>query len=101
MISWNNWKNSVKNYEDMIKIAKQEKEKSESKSKKKTEKVFHTHLKLVKDKAIIEHISSFFNDNKNSRHQSSNLKLKNVYEICNLYDKKFLNNFEKLTEEKR
>ena len=92
--------NSVKNYEDMIKIAKQEKEKSESKSKKKTEKVFHTHLKLVKDKAIIEHISSFFNDNKNSSHQSSNLKLKNVYEICNLYDKKFLNNFEKLTEEK-
>lgn len=54
------------------------------------EKVFSTRLELVEDLSVIKKIEKFFNDNKNSRHVSSHLKLKNVYILINDdFDNKF------------
>lgn len=47
------------------------------------EKLFSTKIELVEDPAIIKQITKFYNENKNSNHVSSHLKLKNVYRIIN------------------
>lgn len=47
------------------------------------DKVFSTRLEIVQDLSVIKKIEAFFNSNKNSRHVSSHLKLKNVFELHN------------------
>jgi poly [ADP-ribose] polymerase len=47
------------------------------------EKVFETQLEIVTDVNIINKINKFYLDNKNDRHVSSHLKLKNVFELRN------------------
>lgn len=47
------------------------------------EKVFSTRLEIVEDPKIIKRLDKFYNENKNSRHVSSHLKLKNVYSLVN------------------
>lgn len=47
------------------------------------EKVFSTKIELVEDPDIIKKINKYYNDNRNSMHVSSHLKLKNVYTIIN------------------
>lgn len=43
--------------------------------------VFTTKLSIVEDPKVIAKIEKFYNDNKNSRHVSAHLKLKNVFEV--------------------
>ena len=59
-------------------ILEKMKEKSEIK-----DKVFATQLSYLEDPAIFKSIEKFFIENKNSRHVSSHLKLKNVYILKN------------------
>lgn len=47
------------------------------------EKVFNTQLEIVSDQEIINKINRFYLENKNDRHVSSHLKLKNVFELKN------------------
>jgi poly [ADP-ribose] polymerase len=68
---------------DLYKSKEEEIRKKLSESKGPEEKVFGTQLALVEDDAIIKKINKFFNDNKNDRHVSSHLKLKNVFELQN------------------
>lgn len=47
------------------------------------EKVFSTRLEIVEDPKVFKKIEKFYNENKNARHVSSHLKLKNVYAVIN------------------
>lgn len=47
------------------------------------EKVFATQLKMVEDEEIIRKLNRFYLENKNAKHVSSHLKLKNVFELDN------------------
>lgn len=46
-------------------------------------RLFETKLDLVEDSTIIKRIEEFFSKNKNNRHVSHHLRLKNVYELKN------------------
>lgn len=68
---------------DLYKSKEQEIMKKLSEKNQIEQKLFSTQLQLVEDAAIIKKIQKFFDDNKNSRHVTSNMKLKNVFELQN------------------
>lgn len=47
------------------------------------EKLFSTRLEIVDDPAVIRKIEKFYSENRNNRHVSSHLKLKNVFQLYN------------------
>lgn len=68
---------------DLYKTKEKEILEKMNKSNEIKEKLFSTRLELVEDSSIIKRIEKFYNENKNSRHVSSHLKLKNVFELRN------------------
>lgn len=71
---------SITDYDEKIKKAK-----DNQKNAQKVEhpRVFGYEVELVTDSNIIDEVKSFFNQTINKQHQSSSLKLKNVYELKN------------------
>lgn len=59
------------------------------------EKVFSTQLEMVTDPAIFSKLEKFYNSNKNARHVSAHLKLKNVFQLKN---DEFTKRFEEKTK---
>lgn len=68
---------------DLYKSKEEEIRKKMSEAKGGEEKVFGTQLSLVEDEDVIKRINRFYLENKNDRHVSSHLKLKNVFELQN------------------
>jgi len=68
---------------DLYKSKEEEMRKKMGESAPVIEKVFQTQLEIVTDVNIINKINKFYLDNKNDRHVSSHLKLKNVFELKN------------------
>lgn len=61
------------------------------------EKVFSTNLELVEDPVIFKNLEKFYNDNKNTRHVSAKLKLKNVFALKNEeFEKRFIEKSKKI-----
>ena len=61
------------------------------------EKVFLTNLELVEDTDVFKKLEKFYNDNKNSRHISAHLKLKNVFALKNEeFEKRFTEKSKKI-----
>jgi poly [ADP-ribose] polymerase 2/3/4 len=61
------------------------------------DKVFSTNLELVEDPAVFKKLEKFYNDNKNSRHISAHLKLKNVFALKNEeFEKRFAEKSKKI-----
>lgn len=82
---------------DLYKQKEQEILKKMAEGNKINEKVFATSLQIVEDPAIIKKLEKFYNENKNSRHVSSHLKLKNVYEVKHdEFEKRFLEKSKKI-----
>ncbi len=68
---------------DLYKTKEKEIRKQMSKNPGVVEKVFSTHLSMVEDKDIISRINRFYLENRNAKHVSAHLKLKNVFELHN------------------
>lgn len=68
---------------DIYKSKEEEIRKKLNESSPVQEKIFETKLEIVSDVNVINKINNFFIDNKNARHVSSHLKLKNVFELKN------------------
>jgi poly [ADP-ribose] polymerase len=68
---------------DIYKSKEEEIRKKMNQSSPVIEKVFKTQLEMVTDQTVINKINKFFLENKNDRHVSANLKLKNVFELKN------------------
>jgi poly [ADP-ribose] polymerase len=68
---------------DLYKTKEDEIRQKMNEIKKPQEEVFKTRLELVSDIAVLKRIQKFYEETINTRHVSSHLKLKNVYEISN------------------
>jgi poly [ADP-ribose] polymerase 2/3/4 len=77
---------------DLYKSKEQEILKKAAQDNKIIDKVFSTRLEIVTNAKVLKNIEKFFNENKNAKHVSSHLKLKNVFE---LKDENKLSTFEK------
>lgn len=77
---------------DLYKSKEQDFLKKAAQDNKIIDKVFSTRLEVVTNAKVIKNIEKFFNENKNAKHVSSHLKLKNVFE---LKDEEKLARFEK------
>lgn len=94
VIAQNTFLDQLESSIDLYKTKQEEalKKSQEDKKEKVLDTVFKTSLELVTDKQILKMIEKKFEVSKNSRHVTSNFKLKNVYEIKN---EEWTNRFEK------
>lgn len=83
LIAQNSFLDQLESSIDLYKDKEKEAREKSNQPKDIIEKVFSTKIELVEDPAIIKKIAKYYDENRNSMHVSSHLKLKNVYVVNN------------------